>query len=100
MMAKKCDICGALYEIEYKPDVRNFNIYSPYRDSWLDLCPKCQEKLERFVCVSIPCRSNVDDAAVLERATPGSFTREIWYDGEWCRNLRADMIDGGHNVHD
>ena len=100
MQAKKCDICGALYELQCTPDVR-INIYShPYGDRWLDLCPKCQEKLERFVCVRMPCQSNASDVAVLERATPGSFTRETLCDDEWCRNLRADMIDGGHNVYD
>lgn len=95
MQAKKCDICGALYDIEHKPDVRGFNIYNPYNDCWLDLCPACQEKLERFVCVRMPCQSNVNDAAVLEKATPASFTREIWYDGEWRCDLKDDMIDGG-----
>ena len=97
MMAKKCDICGALYERECTPDLRIVTYTHPYGDRWLDLCPKCQEKLERFVCVRMPCQSNVSDAAVLEKATPASFTREIWYDGEWCRNIRADMIDGGWN---
>lgn len=49
MTAKKCDICETLYEQQCTPDVR-VNIYiHPYGDEWVDLCPKCQEKLEKFV---------------------------------------------------
>ena len=51
MTAKKCDICGTLYEQQCTPDVRiNINIHQ-YSDEWVDLCPKCQEKLEKFVSV-------------------------------------------------
>lgn len=51
MTAKKCDICGTLYDQQCTPDVR-INIYiHPYGDEWVDLCPKCQEKLENFVSV-------------------------------------------------
>lgn len=49
MTANKCDRCGMLYERECTPDIR-INIYNhPYGDEWVDLCPKCQEKLEQFV---------------------------------------------------
>ena len=98
MMAKKCDICGTLYELQCTPDVR-VNIYShPYGDRWLDLCPKCQEQLERFVCVRMPCSSN---APVLEKATPGSFTREILYDDECCRTIyEPDTMDRGRDIYD
>lgn len=52
MTANKCDRCGTLYEREYTPDVR-INVYiHPYGAKWLDLCPKCQEKLENFVSAS------------------------------------------------
>jgi hypothetical protein len=52
MKANKCDICVALYERKYTPDVR-INVYiHPYGEEWLDLCPKCQEKLEKFVSTS------------------------------------------------
>lgn len=81
-MAKKCDVCGTLYEQQCTPDVR-INVYShPYGNRWLDLCPKCQEKLERFIGGKSGKSNNRN--------------REE----EWCRNFRADMIDGGHNVYD
>ena len=49
MQAKKCDICGALYEQQCTPDVR-INIYIHNSgDEWVDLCPKHQEELEKFV---------------------------------------------------
>lgn len=49
MDAKKCDVCGSLYEQECTPDIRvNWYIH-PYGDRWIDLCPVCQEKLERFI---------------------------------------------------
>lgn len=49
MTANKCDVCGTLYERDCTPDVR-INIYiHPHGDEWVDLCPKCQEKLEKFV---------------------------------------------------
>lgn len=51
MMAKKCDICGTLYEQQCIPDVRIIIYCHPYGDTWLDLCPKCQERLDRFVGV-------------------------------------------------
>ena len=52
MRANKCDICETLYERQFTPDVRiNIYIY-PYGAEWLDLCPKCQEKLEKFVSES------------------------------------------------
>lgn len=51
MTAKKCDICGTLYEQQCTPDVR-INIYiHPYGDEWVDLCPRCQGHLEKFVRV-------------------------------------------------
>ena len=49
MNAKKCDVCGALYEEKCTQDIR-INIYThPYGDRWVDLCPNCQKKLETFV---------------------------------------------------
>lgn len=52
MRAYKCDICEALYEQQFTPDVR-INVYiHPCGAEWLDLCPKCQEKLEKFVSTS------------------------------------------------
>lgn len=48
MIIKKCDVCGEAYEI-YTPDIR-INVYRhPYGDEWLDLCPKCQKKLEEWI---------------------------------------------------
>ena len=73
MLAKKCDICGALYELQHTPNVR-INVYNhPYGDQCLDLCPKCQEKLEEFV------------------SGKGGALKNGSREGEWCANLRADM---------
>ena len=76
MMAKKCDICGALYELQNEPDicVSVYNHpYYPGKCRWLDLCPACQEKLEEFVCGN------------------GGALKNGSREGEWCANLRADM---------
>ncbi len=47
--AKKCDVCKTLFEEFSIPDV-TINIYHhPYGEYRVDLCPKCQKKLELFV---------------------------------------------------
>lgn len=47
--AKKCDICGTLFEMPFIRDIR-INKYSHgYGDFYLDLCDNCQKKLEDFV---------------------------------------------------
>lgn len=48
--ALKCDACGKLYDIpEHHPDIRVSKCMHPYGDTYYDLCPECQKKLEAFV---------------------------------------------------
>ena len=49
MTALKCDRCGTLYERDYTPDIRINKYTHPYGDEWIDLCPKCQQMLEKWL---------------------------------------------------
>lgn len=49
--AKKCDRCGTLYEQTTIPAVNVIIDNHPYGGCKIDLCPKCQDELERFVSV-------------------------------------------------
>lgn len=52
MRAYKCDICETFYEQQDTPKVLiSIKVY-PCAAEWLDLCPKCQEKLEKFISTS------------------------------------------------
>lgn len=47
--AKLCDRCNRLYVSPITPDVRINKYVHPYGDSWVDLCPHCQEQLEKWL---------------------------------------------------
>ena len=47
--AKKCDICGILYERDYVPDLQVHKYCHGYGYSILDICDHCQKQLEEFV---------------------------------------------------
>lgn len=43
--AKKCDLCEKFYDMPmYRPDIRVSK-----GDTYYDLCPECQKKLEAFM---------------------------------------------------
>ena len=50
--AYKCDVCNIFF-INKEAPYQNYGmvkIYNPYgQDKKLDLCPECQEKLDRFI---------------------------------------------------
>lgn len=49
MNAKKCDRCGELYECMCVPDI-TVNKYTHGYGTWrIDLCDKCQSKLETWL---------------------------------------------------
>ena len=48
--AKKCDRCGALYELpECTPNIRIGEYIHCYGEKRYDLCPTCQGLLEEFL---------------------------------------------------
>lgn len=57
--AKKCDRCGALYDIFNKDDCvptmtinggeSNVYIMASYRQTVVDLCPKCSKAFNKFL---------------------------------------------------
>ena len=47
--AYKCDVCGTLYIRNYVPDITVQHYHHGYGEDRYDLCPKCQEKLERWL---------------------------------------------------
>lgn len=47
--AKKCDICGRLFEATFVPDITIHKYRHCYGEERLDICPECQKKLEKFV---------------------------------------------------
>lgn len=52
MVAYKCDRCGTLYEYNCENYLGKHYISKechPYDDMKIDLCPKCQEKLEQWL---------------------------------------------------
>ena len=52
MTAKKCDVCETLYEQRCMPDIQIAVYIHPQGEERVDLCPKCQEKLEKLIA---PC---------------------------------------------
>ena len=53
--AKKCDICGELYEIPICNDVVKIHIDFVYLgDRYVDLCDDCYNKLCNFVKPTLP----------------------------------------------
>ena len=53
--AKKCDICGKLYESPTCNDVvRIYMDFGPYGDRYVDLCDSCYGKLCDFLKPAIP----------------------------------------------
>lgn len=56
-IAKKCDICGKLFEATFVPDItihKHRNCCEEEKldtciDICLDICPECHTKLEKFV---------------------------------------------------
>ena len=76
MQAKKCDICGTLYEQQCTPDVR-INIYiHPHGDEWLDICPKCQENLENWISGCWQYKAlHKDNAPIPTMVMPGVYGR-------------------------
>jgi hypothetical protein len=47
--AKKCDVCGALYERDTVQDVTINKYIHGYGTERLDLCQVCQQKLEDWI---------------------------------------------------
>lgn len=47
--AKKCDVCGALYDFDLYSYYEIFKIIHPFPSMKLDLCPKCKKKLTSFL---------------------------------------------------
>ena len=53
--AKKCDICGKLYEPPVCNDaVRIYKDFGYFGDACMDLCDSCYDKLLDFVKPAIP----------------------------------------------
>lgn len=53
--AKKCDICGRLYESPMCNDAVNIHIdCGPYGDICVDLCDSCYNRLCNFVKPALP----------------------------------------------
>lgn len=64
--AYKCDICGKLYErFEIEIDYSLLQIYNSKTGNtngkYLDLCPDCQERLDRFARLNIITRSDQNE---------------------------------------
>lgn len=47
--AKKCDRCGALYEMPVNPILRIKKDLYPYEPKYIDLCPQCYEELKQWL---------------------------------------------------
>lgn len=53
--AKKCDICGKLYETPICNDVVRIHLDFGYAgDRYADLCDECYNKLTKFVAPTLP----------------------------------------------
>lgn len=53
--AKKCDICGKLYEIpEYNDMIRIYFEKNHYNSDFIDLCDDCYKKLCNFAKPAVP----------------------------------------------
>ncbi len=48
--AKKCDVCGTLYEQDVRPHIRVVHEMLQGEEIY-DLCPECQKKLENWLDV-------------------------------------------------
>lgn len=54
MNAKKCDVCGKLYEISACKDAVRIHLDFSYSDRYVDLCDDCYDKLCNFVKPTLP----------------------------------------------
>ena len=53
--AKKCDICGKLYETPICNDVARINMdFGCAGDRYVDLCDECYNKLCEFIAPAVP----------------------------------------------
>lgn len=53
--AKKCDICGELYECPICNDVVRIHMnFGYFGDRYVDLCDRCYNKLCEFIAPTLP----------------------------------------------